>query len=177
MRKQSLRAGDGMSFSLKKKLDKKRRVSAKRASSATYCIEMLNWDLSYSFSLDRHRKFSIGPYWEHTSLEMNGNFLYPETLASRTIQITFLGDREEVQALEHPEECRYEPKAVGGLTVRGKQSEFIGSVPSDALQTFCLLLQAGKIKYLVLSGQSLYRGDADITSIRLQEHFGPEDIG
>lgn len=161
---------------MKKKAGKKRRVSARKDASTTYCIEMLNLDLSYSFSLDRHKKISIGPYWEHMSLEMKGNFLHPETLANRAIQITFSGDREKVQALEHPEEYRYEPKAVGGLMVRGKQSEFLGSVPFDAIETLCLLLQTGKIKYLVLTGQSLYRGDADITSIRFQKHFGPEDI-
>jgi hypothetical protein len=108
---------------------------------------------------------------------MKGNFIHPDTLAGIQIQITILGDREKVQALEHPDECRYEPKAVGSLKVKGKQSEFLGLVPFNAIQTLCILLQAGKLKYLVISGQELYRGSADIHSMRFQEHFGLEDIG
>jgi hypothetical protein len=126
--------------------------------------------------LDRYGQISAGPYWEHTSLKMKGRFLYPEKLA-KPIQIIILGDRKKISALEKPEECRYEPKAVGGLTVRGKESEFLGSVPFDAIQTLCLLLQAKKLKYIILSGEVLYRGSADIFSMHFQEHFSSEDIG
>lgn len=158
---------------MKKKAEKTR--SPKR-EERTYVIEIEDWSLSYSFSLDRHNKMSAGPYWEHTSLEMKGTFAHPETLA-KPIQVIILGDREKTSALERPEEFRYEPKAVGGLTVRGTESEFLGSVPFDAIQTLCQILQARKLKYLVLSGQVLYRGSADIFSMRFQEHFSSEDIG
>ena len=153
-----------------------KRKKAARREESTYVIEIEDWDLSYSLSLDRHGKISIGPYWEHTSLEMKGRFLHPEAL-TKPIQVIILGDREKISALEKPEEYRYEPKAVGGLTVRGKASEFLGSVPFDAIQTLCLLLQAKKLKYLVLSGQVLHRGSADIFSMHFQEHFSSEDIG
>ena len=153
----------------------KRKKAAKR-EECTYVIEIEDWNLSYSLSLDRHGKMSAGPYWEHTSLEMKGIFVHPETLA-KPIQVIILGDREKISALERPEEYRYEPKAVGGLTVRGTESEFLGSVPFDAIQTLCQILQVRKLKYLVLSGQVLYRGSTDIFSMHFQEHFSSEDIG
>ena len=155
---------------------KAKKTKSPKREERTYVIEIEDWSLSYSFSLDRHNEMSVGPYWEHASLEMKGTFAHPETLA-KPIQVIILGDREKISALEKPEEYRYEPKAVGGLTVRGKASEFLGSVPFDAIQTLCLLLQAKKLKYLILSGQVLHRGSADIFSMHFQEHFSSEDIG
>jgi hypothetical protein len=152
-----------------------KRKKPARQKECTYVIEIEDWSLSYSLSLDRHGKISIGPYWEHTSLEMKGRFLYPETLAKQ-VQVIILGDREKISALEKPEDYRYEPKAVGGLTIRGKESEFLGSVPFDAIQVLCLLLQTMKLKYLILSGQVLYRGSADIFSMHFQELFSSKDI-
>jgi hypothetical protein len=155
---------------------KTKKTKSPKREECTYVIEIEDWNLSYSFSLDRHGKMSAGPYWEHTSIEMKGTFVHPETLA-KPIQVIILGDREKISALERPEEYRYEPKAVGGLTVRGKESEFLGSVPFDAIQTLCQILQVRKLKYLVLSGQVLYRGSTDIFSMHFQEHFSSEDIG
>ena len=77
--------------------------------------------------------------------------------------------------IENPENCYYEPKAVGALVIRGKQRDFLGSVPFDILQSICFMLQHGKIKFLVLSGQSLYRGNADIKSIYFEKNYNPED--
>jgi len=158
---------------MKKKATK---TKSARREECTYVIEIEDWNLSYSLSLDRHGKMSAGLYWEHTSLEMKGTFVHPETLA-KPIQIIILGDREKISALERPGEYHYEPKAVGGLTIRGKESEFLGSVPFDAIQPLCQILQARKLKYLVLSGQVLYRGSSDIFSMSFQEHFSSEDIG
>lgn len=149
---------------------KARKTKSPRREECTYVIEIEDWKLSYSLSLDHHGKMSAGPYWEHTTLEMKGTFVYPETLA-KPIQVIIRGDREKTSALERPEEYCYESKAIGGLTVRGKESEFLGSVPFDAIQTLCQILQARKLKYLVLLGQVLYRGGADIFSMRFQEHF------
>jgi hypothetical protein len=153
-----------------------RRKKPVRREECTYVIEIEDWNLSYSLSLDRYGKMSAGPYWEYTSLEMKGTFVHPETLA-KPIQVIILGDRDKISALEKPEEYRYEPKAVGGLTVRGTESEFLGSVPFDAIQTLCQILQVRKLKYLVLSGQVLYRGSSDIFSMHFQEYFSSEDIG
>jgi len=140
---------------MKKKAKKKNSKSARR-EYCSYCIEILDWDLSYSLQLRGDMKNLPWPIWEHASLDLKGKFLQPKKLEGRIIGATILGNRTIVRVMEHPEECSGEPKALGGLKVRGEQSEFIGSIPHDVLHTLCLLLHAGKIKALVLSGQTLY---------------------
>lgn len=157
---------------------KTRRKQPAKRESCTYVIEIIDWDFSYMLSVNNNKKFLDGPYWEHTDLEMRGNIVYPEKLVGKEINVTIMADRMKARIMAKPEDYdQFEPKAVGGLTIRGKQSEYLGSVPFDAYQTLCPMLSAGKIKYLVLHGHALYRGDADIRSISFQEHYGPEDIG
>ncbi|MEK6777730.1 MAG: hypothetical protein AABY87_12765 [bacterium] len=159
---------------MKKKARKKNSKSARR-EFCSYYIEILDWDLSYSLRLTGDMKNMPWPFWEHASLDITGKFLQPNVLEGRAIEVTILGSRTIVRIMEHPEECSEEPKALGGLRVRGKQSKFIGSVPLDVLHTLCFLIQAGKIKALVLSGQILYHGSAAITSICFEKDYEPED--
>lgn len=39
------------------------------------------------------------------------------------------------------------------------------------------MMHTVKIKYLILHGEALYRGDAAIRSVTFQEHHGAEDVG
>ncbi len=156
------------------KLMKKRRTW-KKYDTTTYSIEIVDWDVSYSLRLTGDMKDMPWPFWEHTSLDIKGKFLAPKELLSRDIEATLLGSRNIVYVLEHPQEPVQEPKAIGGLTVRGKQSEFIGSLPQDAFQMLCFLLSDGKIKVLELTGKALYRGSADIRSIVFEKEYKPED--
>ncbi len=158
-----------------KKPKVKRRRTWKKYDTATYVIEIIDWNLSYFFRLTGDLKDMPWPFWEHSSLDLKGKFLHPDELINRDIEVTILGDRRYVHILEHPTEPTQEPKAIGGLTVRGKQSEFIGSVPHDALQTLVLLLNAGKIKVIEIAGKALYRGSADIHSIRFEKEYSPEE--
>jgi hypothetical protein len=159
------------------KKESKRRNSAKR-EEWIYVIEINYWDFSYMFAVNWLRNTIDGPYWEHTDLEMKGKIVHPEKLVDKEIEVTIMANRREVHILNKPEDYyQFEPKAVGGLTIRGKDSEFLGSVPFDAFHMLCSMIGAGKIKYLVLSGQALYRGSADIRSMDFQEHYGSEDIG
>lgn len=157
---------------------KTRKRKAPKREECSFVIEIKEWDFSYSISVNRMRDMIEGPYWEHTDLEMKGNIVYPERLADKEIQVTIMGDRNKTRVMNKPEDYdRLEPKAIGTLTIRGKQSEYLGSVPFDAFQNLCSMISAAKIKYLVLSGQSLYRGSSDIRSISFQEHYGSGDIG
>jgi hypothetical protein len=93
-------------------------------------------------------------------------------LAKSTIESTLIGDRRLVSVVANPENYRhYEPSVVATLKVRGKQREFFGSIPFDVLNNISFLLQAGKNKFLVLNGQPLYRGSADIRSINFSKDF------
>ena len=101
---------------------KRNKQKSRPVEFSTYCIEILDWEIPYSFSLDAKRKFGLSPYWEHASLKITGKLTYPEKVAGKDISIVILGDRDEVAVINSPEKftsCK--PKAIGGLTIRGKQ--------------------------------------------------------
>jgi len=155
---------------------KKGRKSTQE-QSCTYYIEILDWELPYSFSVNRHKDFFTGPFWEHMSLKLRGKIFRPEKLADKDLEIDIIGDRRYILLLQDPESKDYEPKGIGMLTIRGKQSECSTWIPCDILHPLAFLLNEKKIKFLILSGQPLYRGSADITSIYFEKEFNPEDWG
>lgn len=157
-----------------KKLRKKK--TPKWEEGCTYIIEIIDWEIPYSFSLNHRKIFSSGPFREHTSLNLTGRIIQPENLKDRTIPITMIGDRDKVSMVQGDEKyLSFEPKCVGTLTIRGAHSDYLGSLPFDVLPTLCFLLQAGKIKILALTGKVLYRGTADITSVHFEKEFISED--
>ncbi len=159
---------------MKKKSRKK--IGRPSIEEITYCVEILDWDMDYFFSIDVGRRVTDGPYWEHTSFKVNGKVVHPEKLSEKDIEVTILGDRRESHIVQKPEEYPdFQPKAVGRLTIRGKQREYLGSIPFDALNNIILLLQANKLKFIILSGPQLYRGTSSIRSIRFSKDFTRED--
>jgi hypothetical protein len=155
----------------------KKRKKPSRNELEIYSIKILDWELSYSFSVNFNKEIIDGKFWEPLHLRLMGRFVHPEKLVNSTIEVTLIGDRSLVSVIENPEKYRhYEPSAVGTLKVRGKQREFFGSIPFDVLNNMSFLLQVGKIKFLVLDGQPLYRGSAPMRSISFQKDFTAEDL-
>ncbi len=153
----------------------KKRRTWKKYDTTTYSIEIVDWDVSYSLHLTGDLKDMPWPFWEHASLDIKGKLLAPKELIDRNIDVTILGSRKIGYVLEHQPESVQEPKAIGSVTVRGKQAEFLGQVPQDALQMLCFLISEGKIKVLEVTGKALYRGSAEISSIRFEKEYRPED--
>jgi hypothetical protein len=158
-----------------KKKPRKRKSKSQEDKSCRYCIEILDWEFPYSFSINDAKHLFDGLFLEDKGLELRGKLLLPQKLADKTIDITISGDRRLAHAIEHPEEYHKEPEAVGDLKIRGKQRSFYGFVPLDVLNTIMLALQAEKIKFLVLRGHSLRYGSADIVAIDFYKHTIPED--
>ncbi len=80
-----------------------------------------------------------------------------------------------VKALEDPQNCRSEPIALGTLNLRGKESNYLGTLPFDALQLLYILMKDGKIKFLILCGPLLSHGTSDIRSVHFEKEYIPED--
>ncbi len=155
----------------------KRKKPAKR-KEISYVIEIKDWEFSYMFSVNKMQDRIDGPFWEHTDLEVQGTLVHPEKLKDKEIDVTIMANRSDARVMNKLEDYdRFEPKAVGTMTIRGKQSELHCWVPFDAFHMLCSMLNSGKIKYLILHSQALYRGAADIRSITFQKQFGPEDVG
>jgi hypothetical protein len=161
-------------FFMKKKSCKSKGKSPK-TESCSYCIEILDWEFPYSISINGARHLFDGLFLEGKRLELKGRVLFPKKLADKTIDITISGNRKLAHAIEHPEEYEKEPDAVGDLKIRGKERSFYGFVPLDVLNTIVLALQAEKIRYLVLLGQPLRYGKADIRAIDFNKDYIPED--
>jgi len=154
---------------------KNKRSKKQESESCSYCIEILDWSFPYYFAINTARHISDKSYLEGNSLELKGKLIYPKKHVDKTIDITIRGSRQLLHAIEHPERYDTEPTAVGDLKIRGKERELYCFVPIDALNTIMLALQAGKIKYLELSGHALRYGSADIRSVHYSKEYTPED--
>jgi hypothetical protein len=148
---------------------------------AFYVIEINDWQHSYSLSLNDNDNlkdlFGSGLYKEHKSLTLSGVFLEPKKIVGKDLQIKLFGSRDMEAVLNKPEDYpRASAKAVGSLTVRGKTREYYGSLPMDIYILIANMFAAGKIKYLTMLGDVLYRGKADIRSVDFEEDYDREDF-
>jgi hypothetical protein len=125
--------------------------------------------------MDKDGSISGGPFWEHCSLELQGEFLGPKKLEGREVTITLLGNRTLDEEIARPDSINYEPLGVGGLTARGKGATYIGSLPHQSFGLVLTMLQSGKIKHVILSGNALRYGHASIKGLTLTSEFDPDD--
>jgi len=152
-----------------------KRKKASRQESCDYVIEALDWDFDYSLRLDPNRKVSAGPCWEYTSLILRGRFIKPQILAGKDVKVILLGSREIAFAMKKPLEVDWEPKSIGGLTVTKSQAEYLCYVSFDAFQLIISSLAAGKIRYITLYGETLYRCRASIKSVSFESSYSTEE--
>jgi len=151
-----------------------RRKKAQTASFQSYVFEIFAWEPNYHFALNSS-KWPPGPYWEHAECTCQGKLLIPSKLAGRIVVLRVLGDRAETAAVQRPAETTSTLSAIGGLTLRGQQSDFLGSIPFDALWGVMAMLAANRMRYITLHGEVLSRGGARIRSIGFQPTYDPED--
>lgn len=145
------------------------------AAFASYPIKIVAWRANYSFSLNKSKRLNDNLYSEYTRLEIDGVFLAPEKVRGKQVSITLLLDREFDRALTEPMSINWATQAIGGLSSRGKKSDYIGSLPFQAFPSILALLSAGKTECLLLSGEALFRGKAKIDFLQFCESCDPDD--
>jgi hypothetical protein len=158
----------------------KKKVRPEKYESIHYPLEIVDWNWPYYFSISPDLKPrpglpELGPFLENKDIYITGRLLAPKTHEGRVVEIRIIGDREIADIIKHPQKCLARPKGLGSLTLRGKTSEGLLFVPFYAIHTLCLLLHAGKLKFLVLTGKPLYRGNADIRGLHFEKEYKPED--
>lgn len=155
------------------------RNKRSKASAQEYCsylIEIESWEMPYSLSIGKIGRLNEGPLWEHASIKIIGNFIYPQKLVGKEVQAYIIGDRQYTQVLLNPNNFQdYEPLGIGSLTVWGENREYLGSLPLDVFSQIATLLDVGGYRYLDLHGHVLYRGKAKITSLRFEKTFDPDN--
>lgn len=154
---------------------KKRSRRSVPVDYQTYIFRLDDWEPSYSFATNAIR-WCDGPYWEHSALIFRGEILSPTKVKSRVGTLTVMGDRRDTQAVENPTNSDRKPLCVGSLTIRGDQTEFLGSIPQDALWGLIAAFGAGKLRIVDLHGDVLRRGKALIRSVRFYRDVDPEDL-
>ncbi|TAN43336.1 MAG: hypothetical protein EPN25_00735 [Nitrospirae bacterium] len=160
----------------------KKRTSRKKPEQrgkCSYIIEMMSWDFAYSIGInDIKHIIEDKVFLEHKALNIKGVIIEPAKFRDREINVTVSGSREITPVLDAPENYPHaQPQALGEITLRVKQSELRCWVPFDAFQVICSMFIAGKIKYLDLYGETLFRGFGNIHSVRFERKYCPEDFG
>lgn len=146
-----------------------RRVE--ESESYLFRIESLHSHYSFGngFRLDRTA------YSEHLHPEIETTCLAPAKYSDRQTRFTLIGDRRLEQDLWM--QARSEPfeGGVGTLTMRGRQSEYLGGVPYDAAWRIQPLILAGGLRFIYLHGAAMRRGSARIRSIAFYQDFDPDE--
>lgn len=149
---------------------------AKERPSDTYCVQILDWETSYSLSLSLDSTINPGPYWEHATINVSGKLIAPRKHAGKELALSFLASRELANGLNNAKIFeKWEPLGVGGITIRGEHKEFFGSLPFDAFPIVIGALQSVKYKYITLHGEALRYGRARIRSYSFEREFEEED--
>ena len=90
-------------------------------------------------------------------------------------RFTLIGDRSDERALWEQTLADEHHRGVGTLTFRGQRSEYLGSVPFDALWNVVLAALKGGFRFIYLHGAAMKNGTARIRSIGFYEEFDMED--
>lgn len=129
-----------------------------------YYIEIMDYEPSYSVSVDHLKDINPDPISETAALNITGKLLAPSKVAGKFLSIRIFGSRNALYALEHPNEVSAEIDSIGTLEIRGKHAEFVGFAPSDMMSYLSSCLHAYKFRYIDLFSEPLHYGKAKVTS-------------
>jgi hypothetical protein len=164
------------SASLQGNMIKKERGRPRaKESFRVYSIEIMDYEPSYSVSVDHLKDINPDPISEHTELNVTGKLLYPSNMAGKILAIRILGSRQTLYALQHPDEVSKDIDRVGELEIRGKKAEFLGFAPVDMLSYLSSSLHAQKIRYIDLFSEPLHYGKAKVTSFHFSGKKGIDE--
>ncbi|MBI5639486.1 MAG: hypothetical protein HZA17_03575 [Nitrospirae bacterium] len=148
---------------------KKKRGRPRAKELCIYYIEIMEYELSYSVSVDHLKEINPDPISEHAELKIIGKLLSPSKVAGKIISVRIFGSRKTLYALQHPEEVTNDIDKIGELEIRGKHAEFIGFAPADMMSYLSSCLHAQKLRYIDLFSEPLHYGKAKVTSFHFSE--------
>jgi hypothetical protein len=158
----------------KKQTAKKARPKRPKEEYTTFIVEVMDWELPCSFSINHNSKHYPSPYSEHLHMHIKGIIREPKKYGGKEIDLTFIGDRSIIPEINN-RSSDYKPNRVGTIIMRGEYRNYIGSLPFDSLQIIAPMLESKRLRYLELHGPSLYRGEAATRSIHFFKDYDPEE--
>ena len=156
---------------------KKRSTRSRRPAEAwdSFLFEINKVHAHYSFG-DGHR-LDRTAFSEHLHPEIEATCLTPEKFKGRSTRFTLIGDRSNERDLWMQTYALDKHEAgVGTLTFRGEQSQYLGSLPFDALWNVAHTILAGGFRFIYLHGAAMKRGAARITWIAFYEELDSEEV-
>jgi len=159
---------------IKKQTGRKALPRRPKEEYTTFVVEVVDWELPYSFSINHDSKHYPSPYTEHLHLQIKGIFREPKKHDGKEIDLTFIGERDIIPEINDQSSAN-KPNRVGTINMRGEYRRFIGSIPFDSLQIIAPMLESKRLRYVVLHGSSLFRGEAATRSIRFFKDYDPEE--
>jgi len=158
----------------REKTAKKTRPKRPKEEYCTFVVEVIEWELSYLFSINLFSKHRQTPYEEYLHLNIKGMLREPKKFDGMEIDVTFMGDRNMMPDINNPASA-VKPISLGSVKIRGEHRQFIGSLPHDSLPLIAPMLESKRIRFFHLHGSSLHRCTASINSIHFFKDFDPED--
>ena len=121
-------------------------------------------------------RFENTEYDEALQPEIDTVCLAPQKLSGRQTRFALIGNRRVERDLWMQKSAPKNESGVGTLTMRGAQSNYLGSIPYDALWRIQPLILAKGIRFIYLHGAAMLRGEARIRSMAFYDEFDPDDI-
>jgi hypothetical protein len=150
---------------------RKRAAPIKDWDSFLFRIEEV--DPHYSFS--DGSKFQPTAHNEHLHLHVVAVCVSPPKFDGRKTRFTLIGDRQLEQDQWMQKSAPENHRGVGTITMRGEQSEYLGSIPYDSVWHISAMMISGGLRFIYLHGAALFRGSARISSISFYREFDLED--
>lgn len=139
-----------------------------------FLLEVIDWHCFYSISLGRAFR-GDDPYLEHQGMEVDCRIIAPSRFKGKLLFTRLISSRHMDDALNDPDTAKYEPLCVGSLTIRGKTSAYLGSLPQTTFILLIQLLSLERIRFISFHGEKLRYGSANISNISFDWTYEPED--
>lgn len=134
-------------------------MALRRDIKFSYVIEVTDWGFSYSFGLPWNDLFEDGdPFWESNYLAVAGTLLVPDRSPTPTAKLSIW----PMSALNFENRSRLKPTGYGGASLSKGQFEAGLHVLTEMFHPIMTAIEAGKIRYIELNGEKLFRNDAKI---------------
>lgn len=138
----------------------KRKKTRITADDVRYTVEITSWNWDFFFSVSKNT-LKGAPYEDYRHLVVSGNFLAPEKLAGKPIEVTFLPDVK----LNKGDAPLFPIRSAGHLTLP-RSAYAICHMPMDALPSVLQMLSVQMFRYLMLAAEPPRYGKASIVSYR-----------
>jgi hypothetical protein len=179
----ALADGFGVAFNLRGNFMAHRSTVQRQASDrqrhkknevgAYYAFSIEKWEWNYSFSLGSEKWTPGQAYSDRRYLQVSGVLSHPHRSSGRRIEVTFLPKKD--LSLSYGQ---HRPDNVGSMTWSRNTAAFNGvaSIAEDALPCIIPMLIAGRLRHVLMEGNSPFRGSLSFQRYGFVEELTADDF-